>query len=601
MRHSNSKYLMVIGLSAALISGCACREKCCNRGIVRVHSPWAQRGLVSGPCSCQTSTEYLSAADHDTSFEMENPISFAEPTMAVSVPAESSVLNQPAPSFEINNPRVDEKLIDSWASPSSSKSVNSKSRQAELSTEESSRTYYHGPDSQTDQSGRVVVSDQQYTSSIANRESKKILSLDSSALSRLETEKSAKPKLLTPSLEKEIKSTKKVELGSIDQPIDLELTPTAPTGKGPKSSEPKTNPAESIEKKSNKDLVTLELPVEAEVSRPHNPKYSRSNLATIVPSKPADIESTSVAEANPLVLHADPTAKVDLLTAIGQRANQNNPRPIHQTSSIDSSPLVMEPINFRPLPSTNRLVGQTIPVDEADETRSPTATMLATTRAQNKRSTNSVEAENNSASQSGTWLPHNSSQPLMMQASVSKRNWASIPKLDPVTRARLQQSNPQWQTDLNQSNESNATHEQLQIIVGSTLSRTPYSGFSASNPNNQVFNETAADSNYQQPIISEFQTNSIANQPLRLLATPNASNESIPPVINLSEAQVRMFVPDQIPADNADRLRRFREQMHYGYSPNVQSLPAMDVQVSDAIRHLTVRPENSSGSQTLDR
>ena len=603
MRHSNSKYLIVFGLIAALSSGCAVRDKSrvagnglfSNVGLRQPNWLKKQQSISSNQdsiaaaeeCDCATGLPGLVTANR-VEPEMPEQIQLGSeaivpatteqvlPTLILDVVGEfkeTSILKNPNPTFE-----------ESGEIPESG-----------FSTVESSRTYYHGkdrdstlpgnPDSQIEtvsnaRSENVMLSDQHYPTSIAGE-------LTSS---EFDLAPHSWPSAATVAGQSSGQANEQ-SFGPLDQELNQPLLLDDSSSVVAEATKAVQNSGEG---RLNKRKVANQEVQPMGLIAPRDAKTVQLSI------DPDDIPLGSVTRppaniaTSPVLLHADTAARPDFPDAITRRCQERELKQRMNPQAMQANSLAIEPVNFYPLPSLRSTVDQRRSTDQTTKRDSSTRGILTsgkiTDRSKSESSTDTGRAESPASVplvplkkptagglSSFARLPSSTDQPLIMRASASKWSWDAAPKMDAVARARLSQPTGQVQ----------ANHLFGSQALASSSTATPSTSGSG----------WQGTSGWAHP----HQSNSDS---IRLRATVNQPHEWTPPTVSISAA-----VPaesnsryDQIQFDNDRRLEMLQQQLQNGTLPSYNYSPAMDIEVSDAIKHLTIRPSENDGSpKTIDR
>ncbi len=603
MRHSNSKCLIVFGLIAALSSGCTVREKSRVAGNGLFSNVWLRQPnwlkkqqsisnsqdsiTAAEQCDCATSVPgsiTVNAVEPEMSeqFQHNSEVIFPAtteqvlPTLIKDVVGESnetSVLNNP-------NPTLEEPADTTESGPT---------------TEESSRTYYHdkdrdsippgNPDPQIEiasnaRSKNVVLSDQLYPTSVAGEHtSSRVdlapLSWSSSEAVASQSSGQTNEQLLGPSDHE------------LNQPLLLDESSSAVT----EAAKARPNSAVSRPNKrkvANQEIEPTDLLAPSEAKSAQLAIDSDDVPLGSVTGPPAKVTTS------PVLLHADTAARPDFPDSITRRCQERELKQRMNPPAIQANSLPIEPVNFYPLPSLRSTAELRRSPDQTAKRGSPTKGILTSGKKTGpSRSESSTDTGGDERpapvplvplkkptaglKSSFSQLPSSIDKPLIMRASTGKWSWDAAPKMDAVARARLSQPTGQAQTNRGFGSQGMATPS---IATPST----PGSGWQSTNgwvPPNQSNSDL-----------------------IRLRATLNQPHEWTPPTVNISAA-----VPtesnsryDQIQFDNDRRLEMLQQQLQNGTLPSYNYSPAMDIEVSDAIKHLTIRPSDNDGSpKTIDR
>ncbi len=603
MRHSNSKYLIAFGLIAALSPGCAGRDKsrCAGEGLfssVCLRQPnWSkkqqsistsQNSIASAEdCDCATRLPGLLTANRDEP-EMSKQ---NQPNSEVSVPATT----QPVLPTLIKDVVGEFKETSILKNPDPTLEKSGEIPESGFSTEKSSRTYYHGKDRDSKQPGNpdpqletasnarsenVVLSDQLYPTSVAG------------------VHASSQPDLAPPSwpssatvASQSLGQTNEQPLGALDQELTQPLLLNESSSALTAAAKAVQDSAESRLNKRNGANQEIQ-PTDLIVPRDAKPAQLPIDLDDI------PLESVTQPSANittsPVLLHADTAARPDFPDLIARRCQERELKQRMNPPAIQANSIAIEPVNFYPLPSLRSTAEQQRSTDQTTKRDSPTIGILTSGKIAGSSKSNSstdigrsekfasvplVPLKKPSAGGQSSFsrLPSSTDQPLIMRASASQWSWDAAPKTDAVARARLSQ--PTGQT--------HAYH--LFVPPGMATPSiatpsTPGSGWQGT-------------SSWAQP-------NQSNSDSIRLRATLNQPHAWTPPTVSISaaapsESNSRF---DQIQFDNERRLEMLQQQLQNGTLPSYNYSPAMDIEVSDAIKHLTIRPSDNDGSpQTIDR
>lgn len=603
MRHSNSKYLIVFGLIAALSSGCTVREK----------SRVAGNGLFSNVClrqpnwlkkqqSISCSQDSIAAAEEcDCATGLPGLITAnrVEPEMSEQIQSTSEVIvpattGQALPTL-IKDVVGEFKETSNLKNPDPTLEKSGETPESGFSAEKSSRTYYHGkdhdstppgnPDPQLEtasnaRSESVVLSDQHYPTSVAGEHTSSEFDLAPRSWPTSATVASQSSG-----------QTNEQPLGALDQELtqpwllnesSSALTAAAKAVK------------DSAESRLNKRRVANQEIQPMDLIAPRDAKPAQ------LPNNPDDVPPRSVTQpsaninTSPVLLHADTAARPDFPDSIALRCQEREFKQRLNPPAIQANSLAIEPVNFYPLPSLRSTADQQRSTVQSTNRDSPTIGILTsgkiTGRSKSESSTDTGRAERPTSvplvplkkptaggQSSFSRLPSSTDQPLIMRASASKWSWDAAPKMDAVARARLSQPTGQAQPNHLFVPPGMATPS---IATPST----PGSGWQGT-------------SGWAQP-------NQSSSDLIRLRATLNQPHEWTPPTVSISaavpsESNTRY---DQIQFDNDRRLETLQQQLQNGTLPSYNYSPAMDIEVSDAIKHLTIRPSDNDGSpKTIDR